>query len=110
MPTETGPTVGKLFYASGVVLDVDDRLLAHLEVVIGAKLRRDESFYLTLRHDQLAGGGRTAIWLNAAVPLRFAYRSGAVPRMNRHWLDALMATANSSPGLRILEEPDEVLL
>lgn len=39
--------MGKLYYDSTLNTDIDDRTLAHLQVVIGAKLRRGESFYFS---------------------------------------------------------------
>src|SRR5690606_11550369 len=42
--------VGSLIYGtSGIEISFDDRVLAHLELVINAKLRRRESFMLSWR-------------------------------------------------------------
>ena len=38
--------MGTLFYAGESKFSLEDRLLAHLQVVIGMKLRRSESFFL----------------------------------------------------------------
>jgi len=43
--------MGKLTYDSTLTVDFDDRVLAHLQLVIGAKLRRAESFYFSWRDD-----------------------------------------------------------
>jgi hypothetical protein len=37
--------VGKLTYDSTLVVDFEDRTLAHLHLVVGAKLRRGEAFF-----------------------------------------------------------------
>jgi hypothetical protein len=99
--------MGKLTYDSTLVADFDDRVLAHLQVVIGAKLRRGESFYFTGRDDPQVGDGRSTIWLNPGIPLGYKYFGGRPPSLNRDWIEALMVTANSSGGLRIVPEPPD---
>jgi hypothetical protein len=97
--------MGKLTYDSTMTADFDDRVLAHVQVVIGAKLRRGESFYFSWRDDPAAGNGRSTIWLHPAIPVAFKYFGGRSPNLNRDWIEALMETANSSSGLRIVPEP-----
>jgi hypothetical protein len=99
--------MGKLTYDSTVVVDFDDRLLAHLQLVIATKLRRGESFAFSWRDDGAVGDGRTTIWLNPALPLVFKYYGGHAPVINRLWVEALLQTANSSAGLHIVPEPSE---
>ncbi|KFF58097.1 ATP-dependent DNA ligase, partial [Cryobacterium sp. MLB-32] len=43
--------MGKLTYDSSLTADFDDRVLAHIQLVIGTKLRRGESFYFSWRDD-----------------------------------------------------------
>lgn len=94
--------MGQLIYGTQAAsFDIDDRTLAHVEAVVLAKLRRNESFALTIEPD---GGGRETIWLNQAVQLRFRYTAER-PTINRVWLEALIDTANSTAGMRILPEP-----
>ena len=97
--------MGKLTYNSTLAADFDDRVLAHIQVVIGAKLRRGESFYFSWRDEPQSGEGRSTIWLHPAVPLAFKYFGGRAPSLNRSWIEALMVTANSSGGLQIVPEP-----
>lgn len=97
--------MGKLTYDSTLVADFDDRVLAHVQVVIGAKLRRGESFYFTWKDDPQVGDGRSTIWLNPGIPLGYKYFGSRAPTLNREWIEALMVTANSSGGLRIVPEP-----
>ncbi|HET6825291.1 MAG TPA: ATP-dependent DNA ligase [Amnibacterium sp.] len=97
--------MGKLTYDSTVVVDFDDRLLAHLQMVIATKLRRGESFAFSWRDDAAVGDGRTTIWLHPALPLVFKYFGGKPPAINRAWVEALLQTANSSAGLHIVPEP-----
>ncbi|MGN6501599.1 MAG: DUF7882 family protein [Pseudolysinimonas sp.] len=94
--------MGQLIYGTQAAsFDIDDRTLAHVEAVILAKLRRNESFALTLDTDH---GGRETLWLSQAVQLRFSY-TGERTKINRIWLEALIDTANSTAGMRILPEP-----
>jgi hypothetical protein len=94
--------MGQLSYGDQTAsFDIDDRTLAHVEAVILAKLRRNESFALTIDAEH---GGRDTIWLSAAGQLRFSYTTERPP-INRAWLDALIDTANSTSGMRIVDEP-----
>ncbi|ALJ20537.1 DUF7882 family protein [Microbacterium sp. No. 7] len=99
--------MGKFIYAGSTKVDVEDRALAHLQAVIGAKLRRGESFYFTWREDVSVGGGRTSVWLHQAVPLVYKFHGSRRPSLNPAWLDALTHTANSSGGLHVVPEPAE---
>lgn len=98
--------VGKLTYDSTLGVDFDDRVLAHLQLVIGAKLRRAESFYFSWRDDPAIGDGRSTLWMHPTIPLYFKYAGGRQPSINRAWIDALMSTANSPGGLVLVPEPD----
>jgi hypothetical protein len=97
--------MGRLTYDSTITVDFEDRLLAHLQVVIGAKLRRNESFYLTWKDDQSVGDGRSTLWIHASIPLQFTYERSRWAPINRHWIDELMLTANTPGGLHIIPEP-----
>jgi hypothetical protein len=97
--------MGKLTYDSHLTVEFDDRLLAHLQVVIGMKLRRGESFYFSWRDDPKAGDGRSTIWIQDSVPLYYRYYGGKPPALNRLWIEALLATANTATGLQIVREP-----
>ncbi|MCR2812276.1 ATP-dependent DNA ligase [Microbacterium sp. zg.Y1090] len=97
--------MGKFTYNSQTSATFDDRLLAHLQVVIGAKLRRSEGFFFTWREDSSLGGGRTALWIHPGASLTFKFSGSREPRINRAWIDALAATANSPRGLYAVPEP-----
>jgi hypothetical protein len=101
-----GAELGKLLYGdSQVEIQFDDRSLAHLQIVIGAKLRRHESFFLSWKDDPSIGDGRSSIWLDAGIPLYFKYFGGKMPEINRDWLELLTQSSNSSLGLQLMEEP-----
>lgn len=99
--------MGKFVYDNAVRTDFDDRILAHLQVVIGNKLRRGESFYFSWREDNSTGGGRTSVWIHPRAGLIFKFYGSRLPALNRDWLDALMFTANASSGLYIVPEPEQ---
>ena len=97
--------MGKLTYDSTLTVDFEDRVLAHLQLVIGAKLRRGESFFFSWKDDPQIGDGRSSLWIQPSIPLHFKFVGGRPPAINAEWVNALMLTANSAQGLRILPEP-----
>jgi hypothetical protein len=100
--------VGSLIYGgTGLRIQFDDRVLAHLQIVMTAKLRRNEGFQFSWRDPDDLGAGRRSIWLHASIPLYFSFDSADQPDINRTWLDVLSMTSNSASGLRIVEEPEE---
>ena len=100
--------MGKLIYGSEVSITFEDRLLAHLQFVIGAKLRRNEAFYFGWKDDPRAGDGRSVIWIHPTIPLAFKFFGSRAPAINRDWIDDLMLYANSPNGLVITPEPVKV--
>lgn len=99
--------MGRLYYDSAFEVDFEDRLLAHLQVVIGAKLAKSESFYFTWRDDQTVGDGRSTIWVHPAIPLRFKFHGGRAPQINPEWVRRLLADSHTPHGLRVSPEPEE---
>ena len=97
--------MGKLIYENSVRIDFEDRVLAHLQTVITAKLRRGEAFTLMWRDDASMGDGRTMIWLHPACSLVYKFYGSKVPALNREWLEALAYIANSPTGLYLVPEP-----
>jgi hypothetical protein len=94
--------MGTLYYGGTVgEIEVPDRLLAHVKVVITTKLRRHESFTLTLRHLDGDAGGRSTIWLGPSIPLRFVFDSPEVETLDAELLQQFATDANSSAGLVI---------
>lgn len=97
--------MGKLTYDSTVTVDFDDRVLAHLQLVIGAKLRRNEAFYFSWKDDNQVGDGHSTLWIHPTIPLYFKFHGSKQASINRKWIDALMLTANSPGGLHVIPEP-----
>jgi len=99
--------LGTLTYDSKLTATFDDRLLAHLQVVIWAKVRRGEQFSFSWSETASHGSGRTSIWISPNISLAFQYFGSRPPALNRLWLDALTKSANSPSGLHILPEPEQ---
>jgi hypothetical protein len=96
--------MGTLHYgAPSVGFPLDDRVLAHLELVITAKLRRQESLSFAVVDDETER--RQSVWISPVTSLRFEY-DAPMPEINRLWLQELVDTANSPGGLRVVPEPD----
>ena len=94
--------MGQLLYGTPPEsFELDDRTLAHVEVVTLAKLRRNESFAISLDRPE---GGRSTIWIGTNVTLQFRFVEGR-QEINRAWLDQLIDSANTPGGLRIEAEP-----
>jgi hypothetical protein len=100
--------MGTLTYDVVSKVTFDDRALAHLQIVIATKLRRGESFNFSWVKDPSVGSGRTTIWMHPSIPLVYDFDGSRHPAINRDWIDALMATANSTTGLVLVPEPKPV--
>ncbi|WP_315106641.1 ATP-dependent DNA ligase [uncultured Microbacterium sp.] len=97
--------MGRFIYDGSTKVEVEDRALRHLQLVMTAKLRRGEPFPYTWKEDASIGGGRITVWLHAGSSLVFKYVGSRQPEINRAWVDALAYTANSPGGLYLVPEP-----
>jgi hypothetical protein len=94
--------MGRLYYGGTPdAIDIPDRVLAHLKVVATTKLRRGESFTVNWRHPRGETPGRSSIWLQPSVPLRFVFDSAEAETLDPEVLRDLADGANSSGGLTI---------
>lgn len=94
--------MGTLFYgASRLAIEVDDVLLAHVQVVIVAKLRRDEPLLLTWNDSVTIGDGRSAVWVSMSTELHWKFDGDLPARLDRGRLESLAVGANSSAGLHL---------
>ncbi|ANF33020.1 hypothetical protein A0130_16360 [Leifsonia xyli] len=96
--------MGHLIYG-GMHVAFEDRVLAHLQIVIVNKLRRSESFAVSWRDATEVGDGRSAIWIDPSIPLYPRFDATRGPDIDRAWLLRLAASADSSTGL-IVTGPD----
>ena len=99
-------TMGYLAYENRSI-EFDDRVLAHIQIVIVQKLRRHEGFLMSWRDGNAIGDGRSSIWLSSDIPLYFKFAGGQPPQINPEWISALMASANSSRGLIVFGENEK---
>lgn len=86
-------------------IEIEDRDLAHLKIVVIAKLRRGEPFAFSFEHGIEGATGRSTVWLHPTIPLQFSFLDPQQPPINRKWIDALVVSANSVDGLRLIPEP-----
>jgi len=100
--------MGHLIYdRSTAEIQMDDRTLAHLQIVIISKLRRQESFAFSWKEPASSGDGRSTIWIYPTVSLRFRFDGSRQPAINQAWLSLLSASANSGSGLHFIPEPHD---
>ena len=98
--------MGSLIYGStSIEVQFEDRVLAHLQVVLSAKLRRGEAFFFSWFDDPSVGDGRSALWIHPGIPLYFRYSGSRQPSLNKVWLEELAIAAGSNQGLVLVEEP-----
>lgn len=101
--------MAKLFYGTTPEpITIDDRMLAHVKVVVATKLRRGESFTLSWTHAADEPGGRSTIWLQPSIPLRFVFDSEQPESLDQNLLKRMANDANSSRGLSLDIDVDQV--
>lgn len=98
--------MGTLYYGDvATPIEIEDRALAHVKVVIATKLRRGESFTLSWTHGPGQEVGRSTVWLHPSIPLRFVFDDPEPALLSRAWIEDLATSANSSGGLLLVPEP-----
>jgi hypothetical protein len=101
--------VGTIYYGgSATPIQIEDRALAHLKVVIATKLRRGESFTLSWQHPEDQERGRSTIWLHPSIPLRFVFDEPETPQLSRRYIEDLANSANTSGGITLVPEQVDV--
>lgn len=90
--------MGRLIYQERHVLDIEDRLLSHLRIVIMNKLRRNESFMLQAPHPE---HGMLSLWLHPATPMVLQFYGGRHPRIDTELIEQMMLEASSPNGLTL---------
>ena len=100
--------MGSIVYdGKSAIIEIEDRLLAHLRLVILAKFRRHEYFSFNWTDPASLGSGRGTVWLGPQIPVVFRFEGSREPHINRAWVEALMNAANSPAGLTAVPEPPE---
>ncbi|MBX9719024.1 MAG: hypothetical protein K2X36_09325 [Microbacteriaceae bacterium] len=82
----------------------DDRMLAHVQIVISTKLRRGENFFLTWTLPASSGSGRHALWIDNGVPLHITYSGSRPPQINREWIEALILSS-ATGAVNLVDDP-----
>ena len=97
--------MGTMYYGgSAMPIQIEDRALAHLKVVVATKLRRNESFTLSWPHATDEPQGRSTLWIHPSIPLRFVFDDPTPVELSRAWIEELAQSANSSGGIALVAE------
>ena len=99
--------MGSLTYGHWTV-EFDDRLLAHLQLVIVQRLRMQERFMLSWIDGVEVGSGRSAVWVHPEGDLCFRFAGSRAPRINEEWVRRLTESASSSRGLVVTTEDGRI--
>lgn len=92
--------MGTLYYGgSAEPIEMNDRTLAHLKIVISSKLRRSESFTVSWDHPSGNALARTSLWMHPSIPLRFSFDDVSSLQLDREWLESLATAAHSASGV-----------
>lgn len=102
-----GFVVGELVYGT-TVYQIEDRLLAHFQLVVGMKLRRSENFFVSWSNPSALGNGRQSVWIDNGVHIAFHYDGSHIPDVNREWIETLADSAHTNFGLQLTDENGEI--
>lgn len=92
--------MGHLLYGySAPPITLDDRVLQYVQTLTATKMRRHESFTLTVVLPD--GAGSETLWMQPAIPMRFTYDSAESEKLNLALLRSLFETASASAGITV---------
>ncbi|MCD2169913.1 ATP-dependent DNA ligase [Microbacterium sp. JC 701] len=91
--------MGRLIYRDRAAFDIDDRILAHLRIVVMNKLRRNEGFMLQLPVNE--GVRQASLWIHASNALVMQFYGGREPVIDRALVDQMMHDASGADGLTL---------
>ncbi|WP_316250699.1 hypothetical protein [Protaetiibacter sp. SSC-01] len=92
--------MGVLHYADQAIV-IDDRTLSHLKIAVVTKLRRGESFTLSWTHGPGEPRGRTTIWMQPSIPIRFEFDEAEPRPLSRDWIEQILRSSNSTGGIQL---------
>lgn len=96
--------MGRFIYgARGMHIEIEDRLLAHLQAVAIGKIRRNEGFVLSWTEAASDGSGRRAIWIHPTLELVFEYNGNRRPELDQKLAEEMMAKAGTNAGLDLAD-------
>lgn len=94
--------MGSLSYgAESLRIEFEDHLLAHLQALMTAKLRRHEPFTISWNVTREQGSGRVTLWIGPAIPLAFHFTHTERLKLDPRLLERLSVEAASANGLDI---------
>jgi hypothetical protein len=93
--------MGFLIYDDSREVAIEDRTLAHVQIVMIDKLRRNEKFAVNLRSDRAL----VTIWVSTYTPMMFVYEGNRHPVINHAWVELLAGESGLTGVLEILPEP-----
>jgi hypothetical protein len=94
--------MGTLYYGAGrTAINVEDRLLAHLKVVITSKLRRNEPFLISWDEPVDNGSGRGSVFIHPMCDLVYRFDGSRSPELDQNLLESMAAESMSNRGLVI---------
>jgi hypothetical protein len=93
----------------GLTVEFDDRVLAHLQVVIMLRFRAGEPFPLSWMDSQAVGHGRSSMWMSPTFPVYFKFRGSRPPAIDPQWLERYRKAAESSVGLIVVDEDGSLI-
>ena len=93
----------------GEVVEFDDRVMAHVQIVLVQRFRSNEPVLLSWLDPLGQGDGRSSIWLTPNAIVHFKFEGSRSPAINRQWLDALAQAAASGAGLIVTDERGQLL-
>ena len=91
--------MGRLIYRDRASFDIDDRILAHLRIVVMNKLRRNEGFMLQVPVNE--GVRQASLWIHASNALVMQFYGGREPAIDRALVDQMMRDASGADGLTL---------
>ena len=105
-PCRKGFHVGSLDLGRLARVELPDDVLAHVHAVILAKLRVHEPILIGWTEPD---GRYEEVLVNPSMPMVITYDLDAERRLDRRWLQRLMASANSVRGLQLRPEVVDAL-
>lgn len=83
-------------------IELDDELLAHVALVVFAKLRRNEPMLVAWTDP---AGSPAQAWLHPNATIVARHTPGADTSIDRRRAERMMIAANSNLGLRLVDDP-----
>ncbi len=98
-----------LLIHGGIEVEFDDRMLAHMQVIIVTRFRRAESLVVSWLDSPAAGNGRSSMWMTPNLPVFFKFNGSRSVTIDRQWLQVLDKSANSPTGLVLTNAAGDVV-